>query len=482
MSKLDITDRLEFLAKQFDVFEATSDEDIEAKCDAMVEGEWEESERLFFTANGTVEQTLGIVSKKKNKNGFTLKKISVPYNIFTDMIGADPTPNKICLQWMLNTYTKYLKNEDEIESAVRFAFEDLPQANEYLTLFEANKRKKRFKKMGKFSLKDIKDITNINEYESLSQLYDAVDPFIERDPSNIEKQMLKYLKMGEAEIPFKDRKYTIFIPKSTDANVIFGNFASWCTARQGNSQFIRYTSEHRQPNGDKSNIYIVIDNGFFKGENENIYQLHFESSTHQFGQIMNKSNSSAFDFYKEVLVNSEGVRNYFGDVLTKSAKSFKGLPDKNHYIDALLKFGFSDILFDMLDVNTPIIRIDKETNKKNRKVTRICDISRFSDLETLVIMEASLNELHPSIGSLKKLEMLSFFGNNIKELPTEIGNLSNLIFLNLVGNPITVIPENIKNLDKSNGGMLHRVAIDKKYISEANYQKLRELLPSALFH
>ena len=62
----------------------------------------------------------------------------------------------------------------------------------------------------------------------------------------------------------------------------------------------------------------MIDNGFFTGENENIYQLHFESSTHNFGQIMDRSNRGVSDFYNEVLVNSEGVRNYFGDVLTKS--------------------------------------------------------------------------------------------------------------------------------------------------------------------
>ena len=164
------------------------------------------------------------------------------------------------------------------------------------------------------------------------------------------------------------------------------------------------------------------------------------------------------------------------------AKDFKGGVDSNHYVDTLIEFGFTETLFEFFDVETPIIKIDSETSKKKRKVPKLPDVSRFKALEMMVIMDSSLSELHPSIGSLKNLMLLSLYGNKIKELPSEIGELKNLYFMNLVGNPITVIPDSIKNLDKSRGGSLHRLAINKKDISENNYKKLLELLPSVKFN
>jgi hypothetical protein len=71
----------------------------------------------------------------------------------------------------------------------------------------------------------ITDFTDINQYKSLAQLFDAVDPFIEKDASAIERTMQRFVDIGQAVIPVKDRKFTLFIPKSTEANVVFDNFA-----------------------------------------------------------------------------------------------------------------------------------------------------------------------------------------------------------------------------------------------------------------
>jgi len=477
MGKLDVTDRLEFLAKQFDVFEHESEDDIITKCETMIEAGWEESDNLYFTANGSIIKTLGVLSKKKNKNGFTLQKISVPYDIFTDMVGADPTPNKICLQWMLNTYTKYLKSgEDGMDEAFRFAFEDLPQANEYLTFFEANKRKKKFKVMAQYSLKGFKDIGNINEYKNLEQLFDAVDPFIERDPSEIEGIMNKYVDMGQAEIPFRDRKYTVYMPLTTDAATIFNNFASWCTVRSGNGMFNSYTKDNRKPNGKVSALYIVMDNGFFTGDNENIYHIHFETK-----QIRDRSNGPNVDFYSLILSKSEGMTNYFGSELLTMAREFEGGIGGNYYIDTLIDFGFTEALFDFFDDETSVILIDSQTSDKLRRVPKIPDVSRFHSVTHFVILDSSVHELHPSIGSLNKLKNLTLAGNNIEKLPKEIGKLSNLLFLNLWNNPLVSIPDEIKFLDTSMGGKLDRIVVNKDKISEANYQKLKELLPNVEF-
>ena len=50
--------------------------------------------------------------------------------------------------------------------------------------------------------------------------------------------------------------------------------------------------------------------------------------------------------------------------------------------------------------------------------------------------------------------------------------------LNLLGNKLKTIPDEIKYLDKTNGGSLYRLSIDRDEIGEENYQKLRNLLPS----
>jgi len=470
MSKIDISDRLTFLAEKFDVFETKDKELVEGKRDGFLEDGWETSKVVVGTF-----PVIGIVSTKPNKRGFPIIKVSVSLDVFTSMIGADPTPNKTCLQWMLNTFTRLLK-DNEWSEAGRFAIEDLPQANEYLTLFEANKRKKKFREMAKYSLKGFKDITNINEYKSLGQLFDAIDPFIERDPSEMESLMNIYVDSNQAIIPFKDRRYTVFIPLTRDANTIFNNFTGWCTAKIGNSMFESYTNGHKKPNGDNSNIYIIIDNGFFNGDNENIYQIHFETN-----QIKDRSNGRNVDLYSLVLKHSDGLTNFLGDELKNMASEYKGSMSDNKYIDTLMDIGFTDIIFEFFDVETNIILIDSETAIKKRHVPRIPDVTRFTNLTHFVILDSSVNELHKSIGSLNKLKNLTLSGNNIETLPTEIGKLKNLIFLNLMHNPIKTIPNEIKYLDSSNGGSLVQIAISKEKISDANYQKLRKLLPNTIF-
>jgi len=489
VSKLDITDRLAFLAEKFDVFETeiikasdnNDEQDVpyseffETKSLQLKEGGWDIHEVAEITSTLGSAKVIAILSTKSNKRGFPIKKVSISYDVFTEMVGADPTPNKISLQWMLNTFSRLIKDGDYVE-ARRFCGEDLPQANEYLTLFEANKRKKKFRVMAQYSLKGIKDITNINEYRNLGQLFDAVDPFIERDPTGMESLMNGYVKRGQAEMPIRDRRFTIYVPLTRDASTIFNNFAGWCTAKVNNSNFEYYTASdgNRKPNGDVSKLYIVIDNGFFAGENENIYQAHFET-----GQIHDRSNSN-INLYDLVLSKSESLTNYFGQELMAMAKDFKGGMDDNRYIDSLIDFGFTEALFDFFDDESIVISIDSMSSRKKRRVPKIPDVSRFKNITHFIIMDSGLHELHPSIGSLKTLRNLTLRGNMVETLPSEIGKLTNLIFLNLWGNPISVIPDEIKYLDKSMGGKLNTLVVERDKIGEVNYQKLKKLLPDTI--
>lgn len=412
-------------------------------------------------------------------------KVSISEKLFTSMLIADPTKNKVYLQWMLTNFVRIIKNEDNIDAAIRFADEDLGIANKYLKLFESNKRKKKFREWaikneyrkwklnnGDANISDWNELnynpSDINQYKSLSQLFDAVDPFIEREPSNLEKAMNHFINIGEADIPYRDRNWTVFIPLSTDANVIFDNFAGWCTAKHGNTMFKRYVEGDKLPNGDNSIIYILIDNKMFTGESNTCYQIHFESD-----QIKDQSNDiSNIDLYQEVLKHHEGVREYFRAELNDKIKLLNGDISNNKYIDYLISFGYSDTLFNYLDKDLPIIKLS------GKNIPRLPDISKFKNADQLLLMGLKIETLHPSIGELRNLELLSLSNNNIQKLPKEIGNLKKLDFLNIKGNPIREIPNEISQLDSSNGGRLFRIGVNRDEIGDDNYQKLKKLLPN----
>lgn len=471
MEKNNIKDRLTFLAELFDVFECDSEtKSIDAKLKLLSEDGYASK---IITSNYNVEDVIAILSEKINDKERVIKKVSVCSSVFSDMISSDPTENKMYLQWMLNLFARLLKDRDKtgIEMAARLVVEDLPQANKYLTLFEDNKRKKRFKELckGSYILKHVKDPTDINQYKSLSQLFDVVDPFIEKNPSALERTLLKFVEIGHAEIPIRDRKFMVFIPKHINAATAFANYANWCTARLGNGMFKHYTEDYKKPNGKKSDIYIIIPNDFFEGKTKDIFQIHFETN-----QIKDRSNGQNVSIFEDVLMESEGISNYFYEELITMAKEYKKGIESNKYLDYLIKFGFTESLFELIDDETPTIRF------MTREIPKLPDISKFKSLDQLIICKAKLHELHPSIGKLINLEMLVLTENKIKELPKEIGNLKNLTFLNLIGNPITSIPTEISYLDKSRGGSLHRIAVNEQDIGVENYKKLKELLPTTI--
>ena len=469
MNKVNVKDRLTFLAEQFDVFECGEAEEVKAKME-ILEKEGNMC-KLITSHDGSILAISSVLSSVANEKEKVSRSVSVCSDVFAGMIGADPTDNRMYLQWMLNIFTRLIKDgsESSLASAIRFVDEDLPQANQYLQLFEGNKRKKKFMDLckGSYSLMDVKDPTNINQYKSLSQLFDAVDPFIEKEPSAVERTLQKFVENGQAEIPVKDRKFTLYIPKTTAASVVFANFANWCTAREGNGMFNSYTNNNLKPNGKHSDIYIIINNKFFTGESKELYQIHFESN-----QLKDYKNGQNVSIFEDVLAESEGLTNFFHEELMNMAKTHKKGIDSNRYLDYLIQFGFAESLFELIDDKTPTIKF------MTREIPRLPDISRFNKVDQIIICDAKMVDLHPSIGALSSLEMLVLSGNRIKSLPKEIGQLKNLTFINIIGNPIVEIPEEIKYLDKSNGGSLHRLAVTQEDVGEKNYQRLKELLPT----
>jgi Leucine-rich repeat (LRR) protein len=154
------------------------------------------------------------------------------------------------------------------------------------------------------------------------------------------------------------------------------------------------------------------------------------------------------------------------------AKQSNEKVENNLYIDYLVQFGFSESLFEFIEDNAPSIHFMK------KKMSKLPDLSKFTEVDEFVIADAGLTELHPSVCSLPKIEMLILPNNKLHSLPSEIGNMKNLLFLNIKGNPISSIPTDIQYLDKTRGGKLFKVAVNKADIGAENYQKLKELLPS----
>jgi hypothetical protein len=459
-----LTDRLVFLAETFDVFDCSSDE-VEKKIADLIKEKYD-VQTIHYE-----EKIIALVSSKVNDKDRIIKKVSVCMEVFSDMISADPTNNKIYVQWMLNMFSRFIKDVKSQSYGIRLVGEDLPQAEMYLTIFEDNKRKKKFKDLclGSYSLKGVLDPTDINQYKSLSQLFDAVDPFIEKDPSVIERTIMKYVEMGKALIPVKDRKFTVYIPLTTEASVVFAKYANWCTVREGNGMFKHYTNSYKTPDGKSSKLYIIINNKFFDGESDEIFQAHFESN-----QLKDRKNSQNVSIFENVISESEGVSNFFKEELTKYAKMKKTIK-QNSYLDYLLRFGFAETLFELLEEDTPIIKF------MNREIPMIPNVSKFKNLDQIIITDAKLKELHPSIGDLEKLCLLVLTNNNLTALPAEIGKLKSLEFLNIKGNSIKIIPNEISKLDKTNGGSLYRIVVDKDTIGVENYNKLKELLPTTNF-
>lgn len=498
---IDVVDRLAFLAENFDVFR----NDKESKELKIKEFEKDgfrpkvinhTDSNHSLSIEGGNKLDLAIVGTKLKAGANLNTRVSISMDVFTKVINADPTENKMYIQWILNIFTRFIRNSvkpsssdeawpptsdyinntdtiDNLNEAIRLIEEDLPLANEYLTLFEANKRKKKFIELSKNNraLKGIDNPSDINQYKSLGQLYEAVDPFIEKQASSIEKELLRYVEAGQAVIPVRDRKFTVYIPKTRDASTIFANYAGWCTAKAGNGNFASYRDGNKKPNGEQSDIYIVIDNTFLSGESDKIYQIHFETN-----QMKDRTNSSNIDLNEIVLKKSDALSNYFYDELMTMAKqSNKGI-DGNTYLDMMMKIGFKDSLFEFLEPITPVIRFTK------RKFNVLPDLSRFTEVEDFVIIGADLTELHPSIGKLTKIELLSLANNSLKTIPKEIGNLKKLFILNLLGNKLESIPDEIGKLDMSNGGSLFKISVHEDDIGKDNYQKLKRLLPNVNFN
>jgi Leucine-rich repeat (LRR) protein len=463
----------------------------------------------------------------KNKKGKQSVKLSE--HIFNDIVEADPSSNKQYVQWMIQVFMRHI-NEGDVDQAIRFLTEDLPEANEFLTVFDSVKNKKVFKRSAPNRPNAPQDVTNINQYNDLAHLYSVVSPFVgsedeedsEEGESRLWKKLKKYIDLGEAKLVYRDNDVLVYTPLTIESSCDpLGPLASWCTRREGNSYFESYRRNNPKPDGSLSEYYVIMPKKLFDGDDEgNLYplQFHFESN-----QLHDKNNSSIERSGKlsEVLNRFPGLKTFFNKELGKltemDVKKGTGLMDSS-YIKYLNMFGGSvgDVIspeiyqegvnnikkmasqtkgplqsnkyLQWLMQNTEEVNIIDYLDSDNTtsldfsglSIKEIPDLSKFHKLERLNANNCDLKRL-PPIEYLPNHENFNVFiakNNNIKEVPLRgYEKLTNLFLLNLTENPITKFNLDVAmDMYREGNGSLVMLSISTKNLDEKGVEDFNKFL------
>ena len=471
---------------------------------------------------------MAYIITKKNK-----QSIKLTDEIFQDIVDADPSRNKQYVQWMIKVFMTHIKDGD-IDQAVRFLGEDLPEANEFLEVFDRVKNKKVFKRSAPNRPNAPQNVTDINQYSTLAQLYSVVSPFVglgddeddDDGESKLWKKLKKYIDLGEARLSYRDNDVLVYTPLTIESSCEpLGSLASWCTRRAGNSYFDSYR-QRTKPDGSLSDYYVVMPKKLFDGDDEGgvfPLQIHFESN-----QLHDKNNSSIErDGKLEAIFNRfPGLRDFFkrelGALVEMDVTRGTGLMD-SPYIKYLNKFGgkaedhisgeayeqgVANIKRLASEQNVPLQQnkylkwlmentegvevtdfLDPETTDRldfsGMNIGSIPDLTKFKNLDAILAEGSNLNVM-PSVDKLPMeapLTMMSFQNNNITVAPPEgYEKLPNLFSINLKGNPIARVNVDVvaKLLDLDD---FIRFAIDDDRIeslSPENKKEYQDLIGGSL--
>jgi hypothetical protein len=474
-------DRVDFLRNQFVIDPKLLDRATDGENE---EEEFEDGDRPAGGMRKNIEKVEPIqghdgvdiayvVTNKKGKS-----KVVLTDEIFTDIVESDPTRKKEFVQWMVTVFMRHLKDGD-IDQAVRFLTEDLPEANEYLEVFDKVRKKKVFKTGAPNRPNAPENVSDITQYNDLAHLYSIVSPFIGSDEEDggLWGKLKKFIDLGHAKLAYRDNDVLVYTPQTIESSCEpLGNLASWCTRREGNSYFDSYRRNNPKPDGSLSDYYVVMPKKLFDGDDEEMYplQFHFES-----GQLHDKSNRSIErGELPKVLAKFPGATDFFkkelGALATGDIRNGSGLMDSK-YLNYLTKFGgnLKDVIDDEV-WNAGVQSIRKLASEQqgalqNNKYlkwlmenTEGVIITDYLDktMETLDFSGIMMKEL-PNLSEFKNatritadgcgltkmpprdqlgddIEIMTLQNNDIKEVPPKgYGSLSSLFVMNLINNPIT---------------------------------------------
>ena len=483
-------DRVDFLRNQFVIDPKLLDKSTDGENE---EEEFEDGDRPaggMKKSKEKVEPIQGhdgldiayIVTNKKGKS-----KVVLTDEIFTDIVDADPTRKKEFVQWMITVFMRHLK-EGDLDQAIRFLTEDLPEANEYLEVFDKVRKKKVFKTGAPNRPNAPQNVSDITQYNDLGHLYQIVSPFIGADDEGdggLWGKLKKYIDLGHAKLAYRDNDVLVYTPQTIESSCDpLGNLASWCTRREGNSYFDSYRRNKPKPDGSLSDYYVVMPKKLFDGDNEDLYplQFHFES-----GQLHDKNNQSIErDQLPNVLSKFPALTEFFrkelGALATIDIKQGSGLMDSK-YLNYLNKFGgdIKDVIDDevwdagvqsirklaseqqgalqnnkylkWLMENTEGVEITDYLNKdmetldfSDMDLKVFPDISEFKNAERVSCNNCSLKRLPPAEHLPNDIEVLTMKNNQITEAPLPgYGKFKNMFVINLQDNPITKVDVKVLN-------------------------------------
>jgi hypothetical protein len=458
-----------------------------------------------------------LVTNKKGK-----QRIKVTEEIFNDIVDADPTPNKEYVQWMLEVFARHVKDQD-IDQAVRFLTEDLPEANEFLGVFHNVKKKKMFKTGAPNRPNAPENVSDIRQYQDLAHLYSIVSPFIGMDDddegedgeSRLWKKLKKFIDLGHARLAYRDNDVLVYTPQTIESSCEpLGPLASWCTRREGNSYFDSYRRNNPKPDGTLSDYYVIMPKNLFDGDDEGMFplQFHFESN-----QLHDKNNRSIErGEFPEVMKRFPGMKEFFknelGVLATADVQQGTGLMD-SRYIKYLNMFGgkAQDVISDevyaqgvenirakaaeqtgplqqnkylqwlMENTDGVIITDYLDTNMENldfsgMNLGELPDLSAFTNLNKLMANNSGLNTLPPADYLPDGIEIISMTNNSLPEVPLEgYEKLTNCFVMNFDKNPITKI--NVGVLRKLAEEALARfvvTTVDLEALSPENREEFEE--------
>lgn len=434
-----------------------------------------------------------IVTNKKGKS-----KVVLTDEIFTDIVDSDPTRKKEFVQWMVTVFMRHLK-DGEIDQAIRFITEDLPEANEYLEVFDKVRKKKVFKTGAPNRPNAPENVSDITQYNDLAHLYSIVSPFIGADDEGdggLWGKLKKYIDLGHAKLAYRDNDVLVYTPQTIESSCDpLGNLASWCTRREGNSYFDSYRRNNPKPDGSLSDYYVVMPKKLFDGDDEAMYplQFHFES-----GQLHDKNNKSIErGELPQVLSKFSGLTDFFkkelGALATGDIRNGSGLMDSK-YLNYLTKFGgnVKDVIDDEVwDAGVQSIRklaSEQQGALQNNKYlkwlmenTEGVIITDFLDrnMGTLDFSDMQLREL-PDLSEFTELTRLSANNCGLTTLPPANQLPDNMEILSLVNNQLTEFPlegyDKLKNLFVANMGQNNWSRINVDILKELFNEKLARLV------
>ncbi len=215
---------------------------------------------LFLIGNILLENRIEFL-KEKFKDKVTDEE-------FKKLLEVDPTGNKEYLQFVISRYLGLSKIEKS-----RFIKEDWEIVRRDLEIYH------KIKKMLPIEYKDI------NKIKSFAVLFMVITKYRE------EFERIEIDKKAEKEIIriYEDSSYTILIPKTEEAAILYGKGTRWCTAA---TETRNYFNDYNE----EGPLFIIIHKGEkdFQGRQVK-YQFHFE--TGQFMNIMDRQIN--FFWYKE---------------------------------------------------------------------------------------------------------------------------------------------------------------------------------------